>query len=31
MKFLNNGGTVSGGRFEVLNNHIPPVFRVEKV
>lgn len=31
MKFLNNGGKMSGGRLEVLNNHIPPVFRIEKV
>ena len=31
MKFLNNGGKMSGGRLEVLNNHMPPVFRIEKV
>jgi len=31
MKFLNNGGKMSGGRLEVLNNHVPPVFRIEKV
>lgn len=31
MKFLNNSGSGKGGRLEVLENHIPAVFKIEKV